>query len=116
MGGLKKRNIAALLAFANNVYTCMKDASASFPNPNPTLATFLVAITNLQAIQNAMKGTAKPGVPAREAKRVPVVSALESLMAYVQTLSDVLTPHDAAALIVLAGYKVHGAPRYTKTR
>lgn len=110
MGGLKKQNILALLAFANSVYTSMKAAAASFPSPVPTLAAFLVTITDLQAIQNAMKGPTKPGATVREAKRRPVVSALESLMAYVQSLADLLTPHDAAALIVLAGYKVHGVP------
>jgi hypothetical protein len=110
MGGLKKRDIALLLAFAINVYNAMKAAAASFPSPLPTLPAFLAAITELQTIQGAMKGTAKPGSTAREAKRIPVVAGLDSLMAYVQALADVLTPHDAAALIVLAGFKVHGTP------
>jgi hypothetical protein len=110
MGGLKKRDVTLLLVFANLVYNAMKAAAASFPTPVPTLAVLLAAITDLQTLQNAMKGTAKPGATAREAKRVPVVTALESLMAYVQGLADALTPHDAAALIVLAGFKVHGTP------
>lgn len=110
MGGLKKRDIPLLLAFAKSVYASMSAASASFPNPIPTLAAFEAAITALQTIQDAMKGPTKPTATAREAKRIPVVTALESLLSYVQGLADLLSPHDAAALIVLAGYKVAATP------
>src|ERR1700691_3749150 len=110
MGGLKKRDITLLLAFATNVYNCMRAAATSFPSPPTAMAAFLTLITDLQTIENAMKGPANPGATARDAKRVPVVTALEGLMSYVQSLADLLLPHDAAALIVLAGFKVHRAP------
>ena len=110
MGRLKKQNIALLLAFANVVYNSMNGASASFPSPVPTLASFLALIAALQTVHNAMSGPTKPGSKAQEAKRIALVTALENLMQYVQSLADQLTPQNAAALITLAGFKVHGAP------
>ena len=110
MGRLKKKNIGLLLAFANVVYNSMNGASASFPTPVPTLASLLALITALQTVHNAMSGPTKPGSKAQEAKRIALVTALENLMQYVQSLADQLTPQNAAALITLAGFKVHGAP------
>ena len=110
MGGLKKQNIGLLLVFANSVYGSINGAPASFTSPLPTMASFLALITVLQTVHNAMGGPTKPGAKAQEAKRIAVVTALENLMQYVQNLADQLTPQNAAALIILGGFKVRGAP------
>ena len=86
MLALPKR-INLLITYADNVVTRMT-GNASFPSPSPALATVSAAITDLQNAETATLARTKGAAATRNAKRAALVSLLQQLRTYVQTIVD----------------------------
>ncbi len=112
--GVTKNNVLGVLARAKIIYAAMVAAVAMFPSPTVAMAAFLALIQALDTAQEATTSRAKGLASARDAKRDAVWTAMEILRAYVQGLSDALTPNNGVALIEAAGLLVAGSPAYAK--
>jgi hypothetical protein len=105
--GTTKKNISGVLNRAQAMHDSIVANAASFGSPPITMVAFLALIATLAAAQAAVTATkAKGAAEARDAKRNVLWTAMLSLQAYVQALSNVLSHADAAALIKAAGMVV----------
>jgi len=100
---LPKKN-ADLVLFANNVVQKLTN-NPSFPNPTPTLAALTAAVADLQAAETAALSRAKGAATVRNGKRAVLVSLLQQLRGYAQSVADA-TPENGAAIIESAGLAV----------
>lgn len=96
--------VAALIAFAQTIAKAMS-GNPSFPNPAPTLVVFLQAITDLQTAQTAALARTKGTVITRDEKKVALVTLLQQLKGYVQTIADA-NVENGASIIAGAGFAV----------
>jgi hypothetical protein len=102
-----KKNIVGVLNRAQAMHDGIVANAASFGSPPITMVAFLALVAALAAAQAAVVTTkAKGAAEARDAKRNVLWTAMLSLQAYIQALSNVLSHGDAAALIKAAGMVV----------
>jgi hypothetical protein len=97
--------IKNIIAFAQNVATALTE-NASFPSPNPSLATFQADIAALVAAEAAVLSRTKGAVETRNAKLAVVKTDLDNLKAYVQTVANAAPPANAEEVIESAGMTV----------
>ncbi len=93
--------ILAFIAFAKAIVQALT-GNASFPNPDPPLASVRSAIADLEAAQAVVQTRARGAVQARTTKRTALVALLRGLLAYVQKVADADLAH-APELIASAG-------------
>jgi hypothetical protein len=98
------KRINVLITYADNVVTRMT-GNAYFPSPQPALATVSAAITDLQNAETATLARTKGAAATRNAKRAALVSLLQQLRTYVQTIVDG-NEENAPAMIQSAGIAV----------
>jgi hypothetical protein len=98
------KRINVLITYANSVVEGMT-GNASFPTPVPALATVTAAITDLQTAETAALARTKGAAATRDAKRAVLVSLLQSLRTYVQSIAD-QNGENAPAIIKGAGLSV----------
>ena len=100
--------IADVLLYANNIVQKMTNNPA-FPTPTPTVAALTAAVTDLHAAETAALSRAVGSVTVRNDKRTVLVSLLQQLRGYVQSVADA-TPETGAAIIESAGLAVRKIP------
>ncbi len=81
------KRINVLITYANSVVEGMT-GNTSFPTPLPALATVTAAIADLQTAETAALARTKGAAATRDAKRAVLVSLLQSLRTYVQSIAD----------------------------
>jgi len=106
------RPVPALIALAKSMVQAMT-GNAAFPNPDPTLATVIQAITDLETAETAAKARTHGAVAIRNDKRAALVTLLEQLKAYIQKMADA-NPDNAAAVIQSAGVNVRKVAVHAK--
>jgi hypothetical protein len=94
--------VKSVISFAENVANAMNN-NASFPSPNPPIATFLADIAALNTAETAVLSRTKGAVETRNAKLAVVHADLENLKTYVQSVAGLGTPANAPAVIEAAG-------------
>jgi hypothetical protein len=97
----RKANVAA---FASAVINAMTD-NASFPTPNPPLATVSADLAAYEAAEAEVVTRVKGAAVTRNAKYVVLHTDLEHLMGYVQQVADA-NPANAQSLIESAGFAI----------
>jgi hypothetical protein len=105
--------VKSLITFAQSVATTMTD-NASFPSPNPTLATFQTDIAALVTAETAALARAKGAADARNSKLAVVRADLASLRGYVQGVVDSSSPANGEAIIGSAGMAVRQVTLHDK--
>jgi hypothetical protein len=93
-----------IITFAQSVATAMTN-NASFPTPNPPLATFEADIAALNTAETAVLSRVKGAVETRNAKLAIVKADLGVMRTYVQSIADA-NPSNAEAMIESAGMKL----------
>jgi hypothetical protein len=88
--------------------------SASFPTPNPSLATFQADIAALVTAETAALSRAKGAVETHNAKLAVVKNDLELIKTYVQSVADAAVPTDAEAVIQNAGMAIRKVTLHDK--
>jgi hypothetical protein len=101
------KRINVLITYADNVVARMM-GNAYFPSPSPALATVSAAITDLQNAETAALARTKGAAAIRNAKRATLISLLQQLRTYVQTVVDG-NEENAPAMIQSAGMAVKKA-------
>jgi hypothetical protein len=96
--------VLALVSLARAMVTAMTDNPA-FPNPNPALASVTAAIDELQVAQQLVKTRAHGAAASRNEKRTALVTQLETLRSYIQTVAAA-HPETAESVIRSAGVAV----------
>jgi len=100
---IPRRN-ADVLLYANNIVQKMTDNPA-FPTPTPTVAALTAAVDDLHAAETAALSRAKGTATVRDGKLAVLVSLLQQLRGYVQSVADA-TLENGAAIIQSAGLAV----------
>ena len=104
--------IADVLLYANNIAQRLT-GNPNFPTPTPTVAALTAAINDLHAAETAALSRAKGTATVRNDKRAVLVSLLQQLDGYVQSVADA-TPENGAAIIESAGLPVRKIPAPAK--
>lgn len=81
------RPVPALVTYAQSVVKAMT-GNPSFPSPVPALATVAAAIGALHDAETAALARTKGAVQARNDKRAALVTLLQQLRGYIQTVAD----------------------------
>jgi hypothetical protein len=97
------KRINVLITYADNVVTRMT-GNAHFPSPSPALATVSAAMSDLQNAETATLNT-KGSAATRNAKKATLVSLLQQLRTYVQSIVDG-NEENGPAIIQSAGMAV----------
>jgi hypothetical protein len=105
---LLPKTVPALVTYAQSVVTAMT-GNPSFPSPVPTLAIVLAGITALHDAESAALARTKGAVAARNDKRLALVTLLQQLRNYVQTVADT-DLETSATVIQSAGIAVKKTP------
>jgi hypothetical protein len=100
--------VALLIVFAENIVKRMT-GNPYFPAPTPSLAVVTTAIDDLRAAETAVVARTKGAASARNQKRTVLVSQLQSLRGYIQTVADADLAN-AAAIIESAGVAIRKTP------
>jgi hypothetical protein len=98
------RTISLVLVYAENIVTRMT-GNPHFPTPTPNLASVTARIGDLRVAEAAALARTKGAATVRNQKRTALVSDLQALRGYVQTVADA-DPGNAAAIIESAGLAV----------
>jgi hypothetical protein len=98
---LKTAKVPALLPQAKAIYNAFETNKTQLPTPPVPLATLLLQIQDLDTAEQATVTKTKGTVPVRNAKRTVLVTSLESLRMYVQSLCDA-NPEQAATIAAAA--------------
>jgi hypothetical protein len=98
------KRINVLITFADGVVKAMT-GNAYFPSPSPALATVAAAITDLQNAETAALARSKGAAATRNAKRAVLVSLLQQLRMYVQSIVDP-NAENGPAIIQSAGMAI----------
>jgi len=111
--GIPRKN-ADVILYADNIVQKMTN-NAAFPTPTPTLAALTAAINDLHSAETVALSRAKGSATVRNDKRTVLVSLLQQLDGYVQSVADA-TPETGAAIIESAGLTVRKVtPRGKRT-
>jgi hypothetical protein len=105
--------VKTLITFAQSMATAM-NGNASFPSPNPTLATFQADIEALVTAETAALARTKGAAGTRNAKLAVVKADLESLKNYVQNVVDGSNPANAQSIIGSAGMAIRKVTLHDK--
>jgi hypothetical protein len=105
--------VKTLITFAQSVTTAMT-SNATFPTPNPTLATFQADIEALNTAETAVVARTKGAADTRNAKLAVVKADLESLKNYVQNVVDASNPANAESIIGSAGMAIRKVTLHDK--
>jgi hypothetical protein len=108
--GLAKSS-SALVTQATHVVTTMM-GNPYFPSPVPNLALVTVAIGALQTAEAATVSRTKGAAAARNQKRKELVTLLEQLGSYIQTVADA-DEANGPAIIESSGFAVRKTPTRT---
>src|ERR1019366_543701 len=100
--------IADVLLYATNIAQKLT-GNPYFPTPTPTVAALTLAISDLHAAETAALSRTKGTATVRNDKRAVLVSLLQQLDGYVQSVADA-TPENGAAIIESAGLTVRKIP------
>jgi hypothetical protein len=100
--------IADVILYANNIAQKMTNNPA-FPTPTPTVAALTAAVTDLHAAETNALSRAVGSATVRNDKRTVLVSLLQQLRGYVQSVADA-TPENGAAIIESGGLTVRKIP------
>jgi len=111
--GVETQKVPVLLPQATHIYNGFQANQTLFPTPPVPLATVLVQIQDLATAEQATKTGTKGTVPIRNAKRAVVVTTLESMRMYVQSLCDA-NPEQAAMIAAAAGMVIAKVPAFAK--
>jgi hypothetical protein len=103
------KKVVELLSIAKAIANAMKANASQFPNPTPSLTVVEAQLQDLDVKQQATATRAKGTVAQRNVSRAALVTLLENLRTYVQTLCDA-SPEQAEALITAAGMSVAKSP------
>jgi hypothetical protein len=98
------KRINVLITYADNVVKMMT-GNAYYPSPSPALTVVSAAITDLQNAETATLSRLKGAAATRNAKRAALVSLLQQLRTYVQTIVDG-NEENAPAMIQSSGLAV----------
>jgi hypothetical protein len=101
--GIPKKN-ADVILYASNIVQKMT-GNPAFSTPTPTLAALTAATNDLHSAETAALSRAKGSATVRDDKRTVLVSLLQQLDGYVQSIADA-TPENGAAIIESAGLAV----------
>jgi hypothetical protein len=104
--------IADLILYADNIVQKMTNNPA-FPTPTPTVVALTAAVTDLHTAETAALSRAKGAATVRNDKRTALVSLLQQLGGYVQSVADA-TPENGAAIIESAGLTVRKIATHAK--
>jgi hypothetical protein len=96
--------VADLILYSNNIAQKMTN-NPNFPTPTPPVATLAAAVDALHAAETTVLSRAKGSATVRNDKRTALVSLLQQLDGYVQSVADA-TPENGAAIIESAGLTV----------
>jgi hypothetical protein len=100
--------VPALLTYARSIVEAMT-GNASFPSPAPPLATVTGAINALDAAETAALARTKGAVLLRNEKKSELVTLLQQLKSYVQSVADA-NRENATSIIGSAGMAVKKTP------
>jgi hypothetical protein len=100
--------VPKLITCALGIVTRMTN-NPSFASPIPTLAAVQAAIDDLEEAEVIALMRTRGAAAARDAKRAVLVSLLEPLRAYVQTIADA-NPENGPAIIESAGFTLRKIP------
>jgi hypothetical protein len=89
--------VPALIVRATAIHDAMAANAGLFPSPTPTLVTLATDITNLTSAESATKTRTAGTVATRDEKRKIVVTDLQQLKGYVETLVNA-SPDQAASI------------------
>jgi hypothetical protein len=106
------RRVKNIGSFAQSILTAMT-GNASFPNPQPSLATVEADLAAFVSAEAAVLSRTKGAAQERNVKLVTLRTDLDHLMAYVQQVADA-TPSSAASIIESAGLAVRKVTLHTK--
>jgi hypothetical protein len=98
------KRINVLITYASGVVTGMT-GNANFPSPSPALAVVATAISEMQTAETAALARTKGAAATRNAKRAVLVTMLQSLRMYVQSIAD-QNAENGPAIIQSAGMAV----------
>jgi hypothetical protein len=102
--------VPALVTYAQSIVKAMT-GNPSFPSPVPTLATVATAIGALHDAETAALARTKGAVQARNDKRAALVTLLQQLRSYIQTVADA-DLETSATVIQSAGIAVKKTPAH----
>ena len=91
------KRVAALISLAKAIAEGLT-GNASFPNPDPSVASINKAIADLEAAETAARTRLAGAVETREEKRAALIALLHGAKAFVQKVVDA-SPAQAPALI-----------------
>jgi hypothetical protein len=109
----RPRPVAAFLSMAKAILQAVTNAKATFPTPNPSLATLTTDISSFDSAQSSALTRAKGAVQARNAAMVVVSADLDLLRGYVQQVADA-DPSNALAIAHSAGMDLRKTPVRSK--
>jgi len=98
------RRVTDVVTYGKSIITAMT-GNASFPTPNPPLATFEADLDGLAAAEAAALARTKGAVQVRDVKLATVHADFKSELAYVQQVATA-NPSSSAAIIQSAGMHV----------
>jgi hypothetical protein len=100
--------MAALIPYVEGIIAGMT-GNPTFPNPSPPLASVTTALDDLQTAEALALTRAKGAAATRNQKRATLVSLLEQLRTYVQSVADA-SPENGPAIIESARLAVRKTP------
>ena len=103
--GFSTKKISVLNAGTRNIYSKMSVDQQQFPNPIPSMPTYLGLITALEASQPAVNSRTKGASTIRNNAATALTSGTKQLLTGVQILADT-SPENAAAIVLASGFKV----------
>ena len=105
---LKLPNVVSLLiTYVQGILKAMT-GNPTFPTPNPPLTAVSGAANDLQAAETAARTRATGTIATRNEKRAALVTLLEVLKAYVQSVADA-SPENAISIIESSGLALRKA-------
>ncbi len=105
---LLPKTVPALVTYASSIVTAMT-GNPSFPSTVPTLPTVTAAILALQSAESAVLARTKGMADVRNDKRAQLVTLLQQLRGFIQTVADA-DLETAATVIRSAGIAVKKVP------
>jgi hypothetical protein len=91
-------SVPALMTEARAILVALTTNTATFPSPDPSIATLSTAISELESAESAVQARTRGAVSGRDEKRQALVVLLDQLKAYIQKVADANS--DAGAQII----------------
>lgn len=112
--GLNQDVIHLLLARAHTIHDSLDANKNVFPAPPVPCPTLLGQITDLETSQTAVTTGTHGAAEARNAKRVILVTSLESEFAYVKSIAKNAPPGQAESILKQGGMLIGATPKRGK--